>query len=222
MKELSGWRAQPDGEAVFYEEYRRVLHTLSVTPSLMSTSPTQTLLERLDQLQKEESTLPEFSYIVKSIMCKAFDLHSFEEALQYYCCVQALDVSGYIHPMIMTFYYALSWEQDYLRVALRELHQKEDADGLRIVLGLMARASNECAARKSAVFSAIINRVTLKKADIWDGARSGVVDFGEEHPILSKLHPELAEKCRLVDSIGNYVISHPDMYILDGSKSIFL
>ena len=161
----------------------------------MSTSPTQKVLERLDQLQKDESTLPDFSCVAKAIICKAFDLPSLEEALQYYGCIQVLDVSGCIHPMIMTFYYALSWEQEYLCIALRELHHKEDADGLCIILGLMARASKECAARKSAVFSAIINRVALRKSDIWDSVRSGAI-FGEEHPTLSELQSELAEKCR--------------------------
>lgn len=56
---------------------------------------------------------------------------------------------------------ALRWERGYLTQALSILTKMEDATGLQIILALMRRGANECQARKSYVFSAIVGRVKI-------------------------------------------------------------
>jgi hypothetical protein len=161
--------AHPSGVGVL-PEFRAALETICVAPSLMASC----LLEhKLAWLYAHGGAAlagrgggvnPEVaSPIVTAVVRKAFKISSDASAQRFVGVSVVVDGNGYpirtcFFQDIMMFLEQLTWEGAPLLAALRHLEVADDADGLALACGLIARGYRECAARKRFVFNAIVQR----------------------------------------------------------------
>jgi hypothetical protein len=174
---LGSWCAHPDGTGVA-AEYLFSVESIAVLPELMHSSDTRAQLQILcSGLGPTSAT--SFETTLVSAIKKATGARSDSAARRAVGALPGiLDMRCGWYDEIQLYCQGLSWEQPYLYEALARLTSSEDESGLLIVLAMLARAARECAARKRATFSTIINRVTKKD------------ERSSDHS--SKLHPALA------------------------------
>lgn len=183
------WPSRPDGTSVL-AEYRTALEIACVTPTLLSYSPTHSILLWLRSSQSPRESI---DLIIRDLVVKAWSLPP-NRVESFFTHIAALDVSANVFNDCRSFANSLTWETPYLGLALRQLMDCEDAGGLQLIAGLMCRASRECAARKRSVFSTIINRVAAR-----------MPQRDDQHAGLTPVHPHLAAACPSHPSLSSSV-----------------
>ena len=178
--EVAHWRARPDGSNV-KPEYLRSLAGVCVVPEIMAASSVGDKAAQLLSLPTELQcrTPAQRDQLFCSVIAKAFDV-SAARAATFRAGVHVADSNGHnleacFFAELRKFADALTWERPVLDVALRLLIDQEDADGLKIVLGLVVRAARECAARKRHTFCTIVSRVRIPTAGTLSGDSAATV-----------------------------------------------
>lgn len=160
------WIARTDGSNIL-PEYRPAIERICTVPKIMCNSYLKDRIERLSSLDPDVN----FDKTLVDVIRKAYELSSTSNPRLYTGEILVSDVTesdcdnipcNYFNSC-MAYVNSLSWERNLFMKALEILLEEEDPDGLQVIIGLMARASRECAERKRFSFCAIINRVTLSE-----------------------------------------------------------
>lgn len=140
-------------------EYKAALERICVADHMMATSR---LSRQLEYLESQMKTWPSqgMETVTLAAIQKAWGVSGDRAARQFSANVPGV-AEGNMFEGAMQLHQALRWERGYLTQALSILTKLEDATGLQIILALMRRGANECQARKSYVFSAIVGRVKI-------------------------------------------------------------
>ncbi len=157
------WIAGPCGHGVL-DEYLPCVQAICILPEFMAASALQRRLSYLTTLP-QHSTDASGALVIAELIMKAFLLPNAQASRSFFGSVDALDVSGNLFSECLCYVTTLTWERPFVLCALHELVCKDYAmDTLKISIGFMARAANECLARKRASFSVIINMIEIPSA----------------------------------------------------------
>jgi hypothetical protein len=208
MQEDTELLARPDGRRVC-DEYRPALERVCAAPALMCTSA---LREHISELLRGGGgggsasavasppppvTDEALDAVVVDLVLAAFPgpARTADDARRLVARTPVEGGEGRLHAGAMSYLRALAWEQPVLLAALRALlcAPGEAGDGAGIVLGLMVRASRECAARRRATFSCIVLRAT-------SGSRCGGARRPPLGAVLAGAPPHVVDAARRVAS----------------------
>eukprot|EP00971_Amphidinium_carterae_P239162 4747857-Amphidinium_carterae.1 len=107
--------------------------------------------------QREGADSISLEEIAAEMVQRAYGLPSHAMAQEH--MVEVGLEKGNLYEGVLLCFEALTWERLYFVEALRVLLEVEDAEGLRVVLGMLRSGANWCNARKLWMFGNIVQRV---------------------------------------------------------------
>eukprot|EP01012_Entosiphon_sulcatum_P005761 TRINITY_DN12624_c0_g1_i2.p1 TRINITY_DN12624_c0_g1~~TRINITY_DN12624_c0_g1_i2.p1 ORF type:complete len:380 (-),score=72.56 TRINITY_DN12624_c0_g1_i2:57-1196(-) len=128
---------------------------ITIRPDLMQTTLLQEHMCTIrEAVRPSGGAIPRFDVLLVQAVVKAFQLRS-ERAASAQCDPES---GENIVRSAARMYADAGWERDVLWHALWVVMQHDDTDGLRLILSLLVRGGNECAARKRFVFVVLVHR----------------------------------------------------------------
>eukprot|EP01038_Epipyxis_sp_PR26KG_P010034 gene10034-13491_t len=174
--DLVNFIADPSGKNVALE-YQSALNVICINSTFMKSSEVTEKLHiikhKIDENHADTSTWD--TSLLKTIK-KGFNLIDFSAAKVHQAITPIRDGNdnpfrANLYHSSNLYYNSLSWEKPYLNWVLWNLSTENSTvtsnddiiTEIQIVLGLMCRAANECAARKRSSFSSIINMINVER-----------------------------------------------------------
>jgi hypothetical protein len=158
---LSHWVGSRRTVAAALPAYEQAAQQVCVPYQMMCSSRLGGRCQFLEELLLSQlGILPSIQIIVLAMVRKAFDLGTDAQAFEHNAAVPGL-AEGNMFEGAVYFHSELKWERPFLEKALVLLCETEDPMGLQVVLGMLRTGADWCKARKTLMFSSIIERLKI-------------------------------------------------------------